>query len=440
LNESQTNNSLWTWGEFSDNQVDVLLWWKEGHRAYDCEIIIADGSIRSGKTLSMSFSFVMWAMTTFDNVLFGLSGKTIGSFRKNVLRDLKKALQSRGAKVKDRRNENIIDVSYNGRRNEFEIFGGKDEGSYALIQGRTLAGFFFDEATLQPRSFIEQAIGRCSIKGSRIWMNCNPDSPFHYIKTDYIEQPESKKVFHLHFELEENTNLDQDIINRLKNLYKGLFYRRYILGEWVVAEGIIYDMFDWNIHSFQNGGQEYARYLVGVDYGTSNPCTFGLYGYNENLGRDTDVRLIKEYYYDSAKENRQKTDGEYAKDFFRFIESYRSKLERIFIDPSALSFIAELKKPQNGVYHLVTAAKNDVIDGIRFVSEKIATNTYTIDKSCENTKKEYETYSWDPNAQKRGEDKPLKQNDHCPDRDRYVLFSRFGGKVFKARTQSSISR
>lgn len=150
--------------------------------------IICDGSIRAGKTVSMALSYVMWAMESFDDMNFGMAGKTIGSLRRNVITPLKKMLKSRKYKVRDHRSDNMLSVTKNGVTNLFCIFGGKDEASQDLIQGITLSGMFFDEVALMPESFVNQATGRCSVEGSKYWFNCNPAGPYHWFKTNWIDR------------------------------------------------------------------------------------------------------------------------------------------------------------------------------------------------------------------------------------------------------------
>lgn len=225
---------------FSKKQRKILNWWCDDSPVKDKDGIIADGAIRSGKTISMSLSFILWAMTRFDAQNFGMCGKTIGSFRRNVLFWLKLMLISRGFKVKDMRADNLLIVSKNGVENFFYIFGGKDERSQDLIQGITLAGVFFDEVALMPESFVNQATGRCSVEGSKFWFNCNPDGPKHWFKLNWIDKCKEKKLIYLHFTMEDNLSLTEAIKERYKAMYVGVFYQRYILGLWVAAEGVIF--------------------------------------------------------------------------------------------------------------------------------------------------------------------------------------------------------
>ena len=223
---------------FSEKQLKILTWWMPSSPVHELDGIIADGAIRSGKTLSMSLSFVIWAMDIFNGQNLGMCGKTIGSFRRNVLFWLKLMLRSRGYGVVDHRADNLLMVSKRGVANYFYIFGGKDERSQDLIQGITLAGLLVDEVALMPESFINQATGRCSVEGSKFWFNCNPEGPFHWFKTNWIDKADEKGLLYLHFTMDDNLSLSEKIKARYRSLYSGVFYKRYILGLWVIAEGL----------------------------------------------------------------------------------------------------------------------------------------------------------------------------------------------------------
>ena len=343
---------------FSKKQKKVLTWWLPNSPVSDKDGIIADGAIRSGKTISMSLSYSIWAMSNFNGQSFGMCGKTIGSFRRNVLFWLKLMLKSRGYKVEDKRADNLMVVSKGDITNYFYIFGGKDERSQDLIQGITLAGCFFDEVALMPESFVNQATGRCSVDGSKFWFNCNPDGPYHWFKTNWIDKQEEKNILYLHFTMDDNLSLSEKIKKRYAGMYSGIFYKRYILGLWVVAEGIIYSMFDKEKHVVKASDYQYKEYYVSCDYGTQNPTSFGLWG--KTL--DNKHVMIKEYYYSGRTTGVQKTDLEYSKDLKEFTKDY--KIKYVILDPSAASFKAQLIKDG----FKVIKAKNSVLDGIRLVA------------------------------------------------------------------------
>lgn len=406
--------ALFTWGPISIKQLKLMTWWRTGSKYADCDLFVGDGSIRSGKTVCMSFSFIEWAMSTYSDELFGISGKTIGSLRQNVVAPLKRILHGRGYNVDERRTEKLLIISKNDITNTFELFGGKDEGSQDLIQGRTLAGFFGDEVALQPETFINQAMARCSVEGSKIWFNCNPDGPYHWFKLNIIDKIKELNGYRIQFELDDNLTLSEKIKARYKRLYTGVFFKRFILGLWAMADGLIYD--NWNEDDHTEVIEGHDKSIVGIDYGTSNPCTFGLYVWSNG---EKKVHLKREYFYDSKLKGKQKTDSQYADDFIEWLNGEKPKA--IYVDPSALSFINELTV--RGFY--VTPANNSVIDGIRFVSTMIANMLFTVDESCKDTIKEFTSYIWDKKASLAGEDKPIKDHDHTCDRHRYALYTHF---------------
>ncbi|PEL17585.1 PBSX family phage terminase large subunit [Bacillus wiedmannii] len=395
---------------FSKKQLQVLTWWRKDSPAKDHDGIICDGSIRAGKTVSMALSYVMWGTETFNGENLGMAGKTIGSLRRNVITPLKKMLKSRKYKVKDHLSENMLTISKDGHTNHFYIFGGKDESSQELIQGITLAGMFFDEVALMPQSFVNQATGRCSIEGSKYWFNCNPAGPYHWFKLEWIDNKEEKNLLHIHFTMDDNLSLSKKVKQRYYRMYSGVFFQRFILGLWVLAEGIVYDMFNKEKHVVKTVEREYEKYYVSCDYGTQNPMTYGLWGLCKGIWYKT-----KEYHYDGRKNSRQKTDDEYLDDLKEFIGDI--SIRGIIVDPSAASFIALLKKNR----FKVLKAKNEVIDGIRNVARLLNEEKIKYNDCCKETFREYASYTWDEKATARGEDKPNKENDHQMDGDRYFV-------------------
>lgn len=263
----QTRKEFFKFKPFSDRQLKVLTWWCPSSPVNERDGIIADGSIRSGKTLCMSLSFVIWAMETFDGQNFALCGKTIGSLRRNVLSSLKMMLRSRGYRVSDRRAENMLVIRRGDTINYFYAFGGKDERSQDLIQGITLAGALFDEVALMPESFVNQATARCSVAGSKWWFNCNPEGPQHWFYKDWIRQSRKKKLLYLHFTMEDNLSLSPEIKARYEGMYSGVFYERFVLGCWVVAQGAIYRIFSEHKQKYHTAAPDFDYIQVGVDFG-----------------------------------------------------------------------------------------------------------------------------------------------------------------------------
>jgi len=403
-------SSIFKFKPFSLKQKKVLSWWMQGSGVSHLQGIICDGAIRSGKTIAMGISFFMWAMCCFNGQNFAICGKTIGSFRRNVWFWLKLALRSRGYKTDEIRNENLIIVTYKEVINYFYIFGGKDERSQDLIQGITLAGLLCDEVALMPESFVTQATGRCSVEGSKFWFNCNPESPFHFFKLEWIDKCIEKELLHLHFNMDDNLSLSEEIKIRYRKMYAGLFYKRFILGLWILAEGIIYDMFNES-HIVKTEERSYNEYYASCDYGTYNACAFGLYGKLNNIWYK-----IREYYYDGRTTGRQKTDTEYCNDLIDFVGNI--SVRGIIVDPSAASFIAEIKSRNR---FTVLKAKNDVLEGIRNYSNALMENKILFNDCNINSFREFSAYIWDENAAKRGEDKPVKTNDHTKDEERYFI-------------------
>jgi PBSX family phage terminase large subunit len=395
---------------FSIKQKKVLTWWRKESPVKDKDGIICDGSVRAGKTVVMSLSYVMWAMDSFTEQNFGMSGKTIGSLRRNLITPLKRMLKSRGYKVKDHRADNFLTISFKGKTNYFYIFGGKDESSQDLIQGITLAGMFFDEVALMPQSFVNQATARCSVDGAKFWFNCNPAGPYHWFKLEWLDQLTSKNMLHIHFTMNDNLSLSEKVKERYRRMYQGVFYQRFILGLWVLAEGIIYDMFDKDVHVVETENRQYTHYYVSIDYGTQNPTVFGLWGKHKESWYK-----VKEYHYEGRIESKQRTDAEYSEDLKKFVGSLR--LKGVIVDPSAASFIAQLKKDR----FRVIKAKNNVEDGIRNVMTALNKKLIYYNDCCKETFREFSSYLWDTKAADRGEDKPIKQNDHHMDSDRYFV-------------------
>lgn len=403
---------------FSKKQRQVLNWWTESSPVKDMDGIIADGSIRSGKTVSMSLGFVLWAMTSFERQSFGMCGKTIGSFRRNVLASLKLMLRSRGYQVLDHRADNMLTIRRGTRENYFYIFGGKDERSQDLIQGITLAGLLCDEVALMPESFVNQATARCSVAGSKFWFNCNPEGPFHWFKLKWIDEARKKHLLYLHFTMADNLSLSEVIKERYRSQWSGVFYDRYIRGMWRVAEGLIYDMFSEREHvidarELATLGLDKGSSVVSCDYGTQNATVFLLW----QRGADGVSYAVREYYYSGRDKRRQKTDAEYADDLVSWLDGIRPR--HIIVDPSAASFIAELSK--RGFF--VVRANNDVADGIRTVGSELTQGRLKISSACKHTREEFATYAWDPKAAEKGLDKPLKEHDHCMDALRYYVYT-----------------
>ena len=381
---------------------------------FDC--IICDGAIRSGKTVFMMLSFVDDAMRRYNNQRFGICGKTVDSTVKNIIMPYLSLVYAKEKyNIQWKRTDKTLVVSKGNITNTFEIFGGKDESSFALIQGRTLAGVLIDEVALIPRSFVEQACARCSVDGSKLWFNCNPASPQHWFYTEWVCKPKEHNALRLHFLLEDNPSLSQRIIDRYKSMYTGVFYNRYILGEWCVAEGLVYDFGEDNIVDDVPSNGEY---YISIDYGTLNPFSAGLWCV---LG-DKATR-IKEFYYDGRKKAIQRTDEEYCDNIDELAKDYN--IRQIIVDPSAASFITALRKRG----YSVRKANNDVLDGIRRTAVYLKNGNIKIHRSCVDAIAEFGLYRWDDKATA---DTVIKENDHAMDEIRYFANTIMKNKVGKA--------
>ena len=400
---------------FSKKQQKVLTWWLPNSPCFDQDMIIADGSIRSGKTVSMTESFLLWSLGNFKNSDFILSGKSSGALERNVLRPGFQMLAAKNIPYNYIRGANkVLQIG----TNNYYCFGGNDERSQDFVQGMTGAGALFDEVALMPESFVNQCIARCSVPGSRFWFNCNPENPMHFFKKDFIDKAALKHALYIHFTMADNLSLTKEIRERYERMYTGVYYKRYIKGIWVIAEGAIYkdswadDLIfnDATASPTLKNSLMLSRYIL-VDYGTTNPQVYlDVYDDGEILHQ------VKEYYWDSKTEGRQKTDAQYADDLEEFIGENKDAC--VIVPPEAASFKAELS--QRGIYHI--DADNEVLDGIRAVSVMFSTKRYWVHESCVHTIEEIQSYAWnDKKATDHGVEEPIKKGDHTPDAIRYGI-------------------
>ncbi|SMC17250.1 phage terminase, large subunit, PBSX family [Clostridium acidisoli DSM 12555] len=398
---------------FSLKQKKLLFFWEKGSPFDDKDIVIADGAIRSGKTIACICSFIRWSLKYFNGENFILSGKTIGSLKKNVIGPMQQILMAWKLEYTYNRSENYIVIG----DNTYYMYDANTEASQDKLQGLTAAGALADEVALFPQSFVDQMIGRCSVEGAKIFMNCNPGSPYHFVKTELIDKAKEKNILYMHFDMDDNLSLSRKVKERFRRMFSGVFFKRYILGLWVQAEGLIYDMFDEIKHKVKTEIRAYKEFYISCDYGTQNATVFLLWG--KWLDR---WYMIKEYYYSGRDKGKQKTDNEYYDDLVEFVGD--TKIKAVIIDPSAASFIALIK--QKGKF-AVRKAKNDVLEGIRNVASVLNDTLVQFNDSCTNTFKEFFSYIWDEKATQRGEDKPVKVMDHAMDAIRYfvntILFS-----------------
>lgn len=408
------------WVEFSPKQLDFI-------RNSDAKLNIADGAVRSGKTIACTVRWLDYIVTGPQGDLVML-GKSLGALKRNVLNDLFDIVGPAHIKWVDRQQG---ELQIFGRR--VYAIGAANEEAESKIRGATFAGAYCDEANLYPESVWMQLQARLSIPGAKCFANCNPDSPYHwfYQKVICSETIDSKKRWS--FLMDDNYSLSEEYKRQLASQYSGVYKRRFIDGEWCVAEGLIYDAFSRGRH-VKRYDAEYikkhaVRFFIGCDQGTSTTTSWSLFV--ELNDKPMHIHKLAEYYYDAIKNRRQKSDEEFMLDFNKFRETHydlartRGGYWMVYLDPAASSWDAALTKHQIKHQH----ADNDVKHGIATVSSLLSQDCYTIDPSCVNTIEEYETYSWDANAQILGQDKPVKKHDHACDSDRYGIHTYLRGRL-----------
>lgn len=386
------------------------------------DALICDGAVRSGKTSIMMWSFVRWAMESFNGQRFGVCGRTVDSCTKNIIVPFTAmGLAKEKYLIRWRRGDKVMEVRRGAVTNYFEVFGGKDEASYTLIQGRTLAGVLLDEVVLMPRSFVEQALTRCSVDGAKLWFSCNPGSPRHWFYTEWIQRHEARNTLYLHFEMTDNPGLSQKTLERYQAMFSGVFYDRYIRGLWVLAEGLIYPMFGEGclVDNPPQGG----RYYISCDYGTLNPFSAGLWCWDGKT-----ATRVAEYYYSGRQEQRHKTD----EDYYTALEQLAGDkpVQAVIVDPSAASFIEVIRRHKR---FPVRKAKNDVLAGINTTARFLQDGTIKIHRSCSACIREFGLYRWD---EKTETDRPVKENDHAMDDIRYFAYTVLRQKAGKTAYQS----
>ena len=396
------------WKPFSPKALDFI-------RNSTARLNIAHGAVRSSKTISGTVRWLTYIIEGPAGDLCML-GKTTATLQRNVLNDLFDIVGPTNYKWVNRQQG---ELKIMGRR--IYCFGANNEDAESKIRGATFAGAYCDEVNLYPQSVFNQLMARLSVEGAMCFCNCNPDSPYHWFYTEYIQNDQIEVKMIWKFLMEDNLSLSESYMKALKQMYTGVWYERMILGNWVAAEGRIYDMFDPAKHMkdtqklIKESGVHPAaiRWLVGCDYGTSTVMSWGLYA---KLPNQT-IYKVREFYYDAQKKKVQKTDGEFLEDFINWLGGIRPFT--VYCDPSAASWKVLLMR--NGF--VVKNADNDVINGIRHVAMCLNSGTYIMDTSCKNTEQEYASYVWNPDAQRLGQDKPIKEHDHTCDTDRYVLYT-----------------
>lgn len=385
---------------YSDKQHNLLKLWQQNKLK---RINLLEGSVRSGKTwISLvAWAFLVASMPKDKNYL--MVAKTLTSLRRNCLDLLQDLVGTNNFNYSLSKKEAILF----GRLVYLE--GVNDARAESKIRGMTLQGAYCDELTLFTEDFFSMLLSRLSSKNAKLIATTNPDSPYHWLMDKYIERENELDMLVLKFLIDDNPYLDPEYVANLKKEYTGVFYDRFILGLWTVAEGLIFpEAAEGRYNVPFDANRKYTSYIVSIDYGTLNPCSMGLWG----LSQGTWYR-IKEYYHSGRDTRRQLTDEEYYDKLVGLIDGL--PVREIIIDPSAASFIATIRK--HGRYH-VRKADNAVLDGIRNTAKALQNGSVRICNNCKNTIAEFSAYRWDEKSQ---EDKPVKENDHAMDDIRYFV-------------------
>lgn len=379
----------------------------------DAFINIAHGSVRSGKTIAATFKFLIFVLKS-DYHEFMISGKTRDTIERNVIRDLIRMIDG-NIPYKYRKFDNYIEIL----DNKIWLIGFSDEGATEKVRGMTVGGWYADEITSASKSTVEMAITRCSVEGAQMFWTMNPESPYHYIYTDYITNQElinegTVKVWH--FTLEDNLHLPQHYIDELKrvNRKSQVNYKRNILGEWVIAEGAIYDMFDTTRHVYE-GIVDVDEINICCDYGVSTVTTFGVMGIKKDLKEGNDYYLMEETYYDAQERGIAQSDSDRVNEILRLQDKYGlNRTSTLYLPHDAASLKTQCRKDKR-IKVKIRTYKPNVFKDISTIQDLINREKFHIHKSCTHSIKQAQTYSWDIRAQQRGEDKPLKIDDHCCD-------------------------
>ena len=399
---------------YTAKQLQLMRMWrhKKLHR-----LNLLEGSVRSGKTWISLVLWGFWIATMPSDKQYLMCGKSLTTLKRNCLVPLEELFGTSNFQFSTSAKE----ASLFGRRILLE--GANDARSEAKIRGLTLQGAYCDELTLFPKDFFVMLLSRLSLPGAKLIATTNPDSPEHWLKKEYIDRSAELDMLVMRFLLDDNTTLDAQYVAAIKSEYTGVFYNRFILGEWCLAEGIIYPQFQREIH-VKRIEHPKGEWYLSVDYGTLNAFSAGLWCYDGKIAYRT-----LEYYYSGREQKRQLTNTQYLRKIQQLAEGH--DIEAVIVDPSAASFIAELRDAG----FTVRKAKNDVVDGIRRVSAALQQNKLIFSPDCKDCIREFSLYRWD---EKSSEDKPIKENDHAMDDVRYFVRMVLREQAKPSRISSSL--
>lgn len=384
---------------YTPKQRELLRLWQTNKLK---RINLLSGSVRSGKTWISLVLWAFWVATMPKEKNYLMTAKSLTTLKRNVLDLLTELVGEKNFIFSIAQKQAYLF----GRKIYLE--GANDARAESKIRGMTLQGAYCDELTLYGEDFFTMMLSRLSESNAKLFATTNPDTPMHWLNKKYIERRHELNMLLMTFLIDDNTFLDTKYVEELKKEYVGVFYDRFIKGEWIVAEGLVYDFFqskkDTIIKTIDMN--DYNEFYVSIDYGTINPCSMGLWGVNgEGAAR------IRESYFDSRKEGRQRTDEEHYQALVELVRDF--PITRVIVDPSAASFIECIRR--HGDFR-VKPAINSVIDGIRITSSLLNADMIHIDPSCKDCIREFGLYRWD---EKKTSDTVLKENDHAMDEVRY---------------------
>lgn len=372
---------------FSEQQRRLMHWWRPGLRSAEADFVIADGAIRSGKTIACIIGFLTWSQEMFSGESFILAGKTVGALKKNVIRPMLQIMEAWGWPYEYIRSG--TDARIEIGQNTYYLYGANTEAAQDALQGLTAAGAYLDEAALFPQSFIDQAIGRCSVLGSKVWMNCNPEGPHHYIREEFLlpEKQKEKKVYHLHFMMKDNLSLSPSVIRRYERAWPhgSVFYKRFILGLWVAADGLIYQEFadhvkDYLITEKWLKDNQIIYAVIGVDFGgTKSAHSFTLTGFTRGYKQV----IVLDEYYKKDRINPQQLQEAFV-DFVRRAQ-LKYKVYEAYCDSAEQTLISGLEMACMQAHVSIdirNAIKGPINDRIAFYNSLIAQHRWKVMKHC----------------------------------------------------------
>lgn len=387
---------------FSKKQKKLLYWYADGSPYKDCDIMIADGSIRSGKTIACICSFLTWSLSNYEGETFILAGKTIGTLKKNVISPMLQILEAWGLSYHYvRSSENYLEIG----SNTYYLYDANNEGSQDRLQGLTAAGAYADEVALFPRNFVEQMIGRCSVDGAKIYMNCNPENPHHYVKEELIDKAKEKNIYHLHFTLDDNLTLSQEKKEMYRRMFTGVFYKRFILGEWAQTDGLVYQQFADEKDKFvTNQIPSNIMYaIIGVDFGGSKSAhSFTLTGFTPGYKK---IVILDEFYHNNSKKGRL-TAEQLETAFVSFVKKAKSryKVYEVFCDSAEQTLIESFRVSvvRNRLnIDVKNAIKGPINDRIAFYNSIMSQERFLVASHCTALIEALETAVYD-------DEKPVK--------------------------------